>query len=584
MKETLQISEFIRSNYKYKEVVAILDTEFLELRRLSNEYHQISFLWDYMNKYMKDMLTPLQLERYRYAYYRKQSLLQMEVNRASRIIYNWDTRNKIDDWEFSNFNILTLYSNCPIYIPDYFKNRIILPLESFNETLNVLYQKKWNRIVAENGWESYAENSVRSITFQVSEACNLRCTYCYQIAKTPNRMSFDTAKKLIDFMLSDEETDYMHKPSTFGLVWDFIGGEPFMEPELITKICHYILQQMIKTEHRWLLTSRFSASTNGTLHMTKPVQQILDTFGPYFSVGVTVDGNKELHDKCRIFEDGSGSYDLAIQAIKDLRQRGNKIQSKVTISDQNLPYLYDAIKHMIDIGYIDIHANCVFENVWDETIHPQIYYQQLKKIADYFLEKDLYNKVFLSIFREDGIGHMDDSQNKNFCGGNGAMLSVNYAGRLYPCVRFMESSLGNDVPPYSIGNVDEGLLSTKEDRDRFNLLKSVTRKSQFSQECWDCPVNKGCAHCTAYNYQCFGTPNKRATYICWMHKAEVLANWYYWTQIRMKYPIPGLEWILHLPKEDALKIISQNEYDKIMNCQLKMLEISNNLDLKNRGE
>lgn len=43
----------------------------------------------------------------------------------------------------------------------------------------------------------------KSITFQVTEDCNLRCTYCYQTIKKKNRMSFETAKEFIDMILED---------------------------------------------------------------------------------------------------------------------------------------------------------------------------------------------------------------------------------------------------------------------------------------------------------------------------------------------------------------------------------------------
>ena len=83
-----------------------------------------------------------------------------------------------------------------------------------------------------------------------------------------------------------------------------------------------------------------------------------------------------------------------------------------------------------------------------------------------------------------------------------------------------------------------------------------------SHECFNCPIAQGCAWCSAYNYQKFGTANHRATFICPMHKARVLANVYYWNkyyrqnniQKRMKN---------YCPKEWALDIISEEEYNML---------------------
>lgn len=74
----------------------------------------------------------------------------------------------------------------------------------------------------------------------------------------------------------------------------------------------------------------------------------------------------------------------------------------------------------------------------------------------------------------------------------------------------------------------------------------------------------GCAWCSAWNYQKFGTANKRCTNICIMHKARVLANVYYWNKLhRMNESCD--RFALNLPKEEALKIIDEKEYDMLIN-------------------
>jgi sulfatase maturation enzyme AslB (radical SAM superfamily) len=45
-------------------------------------------------------------------------------------------------------------------------------------------------------------------------------------------MSFDTAKNIIDKLLNNE-FEFANIKNTFGLIVDFIGGEPFMEIDLI---------------------------------------------------------------------------------------------------------------------------------------------------------------------------------------------------------------------------------------------------------------------------------------------------------------------------------------------------------------
>ena len=45
-------------------------------------------------------------------------------------------------------------------------------------------------------------------------------------------MTFETAKKFIDKLLNDEY-DFINTKTVSGVVFDFIGGEPLMEIDLI---------------------------------------------------------------------------------------------------------------------------------------------------------------------------------------------------------------------------------------------------------------------------------------------------------------------------------------------------------------
>ena len=103
------------------------------------------------------------------------------------------------------------------------------------------YPEMLNRLFLEDktkGFEAKTEGLyARTITFQVTEDCCMKCSYCYQHNKKPNRMSFEVAKQFIDDLLSGSEkvTCYIPKDSV-GIVLEFIGGEPFLEIDLVSKI------------------------------------------------------------------------------------------------------------------------------------------------------------------------------------------------------------------------------------------------------------------------------------------------------------------------------------------------------------
>lgn len=422
-------------------------------------------------------------------------------------------------------------------------------VESYPDYLVRLYPKEFT-----------SSNSILTLTFQVTEDCCMACTYCYQHNKSPNRMDFSTAKQIINNLLHNDNS--YNTQEVNGLILEFIGGEPFLEIDLINQICDYYFQEAIKLNHRFLKHTRISISSNGLLYFQEKVQKFIKKYQNYLSLTISIDGNKELHDSCRFDLEGRGTYDRAISAAMDLRKiQGKEIETKMTLSPDNIEYTFEAVKNLIDLGYWVIHLNCIYEEGWTLQ-HATVLYQQLKQLADWLFENDAFKKYNISIFNENYFKPLAPEENNNWCGGacNG-MLSFDYRGNAFPCIRYMGSSLNGRQIPYSIGTVD-GLFRTPEEKGRGEALTAITRRSQSTDECFNCRIATGCGWCSGYNYECFGTPDRRATYICWMHKARSLANAYYYNK---GYKLLGEDTRLeiYLPEEDALQIIPEQEWKEL---------------------
>lgn len=412
-----------------------------------------------------------------------------------------------------------------------------------------------------------------NITFQVTDACNLACTYCYQINKNTHVMPLEIAKKFIDMLLENDKNtqQYIDTWASDAVIIEFIGGEPFLQPTLMMDIMDYFVQRMIEVNHPWQYNWVISIASNGTLYFEPEVQAFINKYKEHLAFSVSIDGNKELHDTCRVFPDGTGSYDLAIEAVHHyVNVLHGLMGSKMTLAPNNIMHTFAAIKGLIEEGYNDIYLNCVFEQGWEEK-HATILYNQLKQLANYILENNLENDLYISIFEEYMFRPKDINDIQNWCGGNGAMISIDWKGDIYPCIRYMESSLGNQVEPIIIGNVNDGIMTSAKCKTCINKLRTVNRITQSTQECIECPIAEGCAWCQAYNYQDSGGDfNKRATYICIMHKARALANCYYWN---LKYIInnENKRMKLWLPDEEALKIISIDELQLLKQLQYPII-------------
>lgn len=376
----------------------------------------------------------------------------------------------------------------------------------------------------------WQDGMAKNITFIVTKDCQLACKYCYLVGKnSKERMSWEVAKQAIDYILAQK--DFMQQ----SVVFDFIGGEPFLEIRLIDRICDYIKEEMFRLDHHWFNSYRFSFSTNGINYHEKQVQDFIKKNVSHLSIGITIDGTKQKHDMNRIYKSGKGSYQDVLRNIPLWLKQFPGGGTKVTISSADLPYIKESVLHLYSLGIHDVNINCVFEKVWHEG-DDLLFENQLMELADSIIDQEWYNDYSCSFFSE-AIGHPMDriTQNQNWCGA-GMMLAVDASGNFYPCTRFAGYSL-RSKKPIIIGNIHEGINK--------NLLRpflALDRTTQSPSKCIDCEVASGCAWCQGENYDAADTNTiyQRSTAICKMHKARVRANNYYWNKLYRKLELEGL--------------------------------------------
>ena len=379
--------------------------------------------------------------------------------------------------------------------------------------------------------EVWQDGIAKEITFIVTKDCQLACKYCYLVGKNTNeRMSWDIAKQAIDYVLDHE--DEFPEPS---IIWDFIGGEPFLEIDLIDKICDYIKYQLYIRNHKWFNAYRFSFSTNGINYGSEKVQKFIKKNQKHLSIMVTIDGTQVLHDMNRVYKNSEkGSYNDVLRNIPLWQSQFERAGTKVTISHENISYIKESVLHLFSLGIHDVNINCVFENVWKEGDDKRLE-DQLIELADAIIDNDLYKDNTCSFFWENMGKPMDPKLfNENWCGA-GRMLSIDAAGNFYPCTRFAQYSLRNKKA-WIIGNVRDGI-----NKNRLRPFLTLDRCTQSSDECINCEVAAGCAWCQGENYDAAGTNTifQRSTAICKMHKARIRANNYYWNKLYRKLELSG---------------------------------------------
>lgn len=165
-------------------------------------------------------------------------------------------------------------------------------------------------------YDAILRNCVNHIVLNITEKCNFRCHYCEyandltKAESPPNSMPNEIIKKSIDFLIN--HSSHFHSNAERGLTVGFYGGEPLIEQKKIFGCIEYIE----KNYHEYLPKIQFAMTTNGSLLN----QSIINKLIKYnFSILVSLDGPKDIHDRYRRFKNGEGSFDIVMKNLDLIR-------------------------------------------------------------------------------------------------------------------------------------------------------------------------------------------------------------------------------------------------------------------------
>lgn len=245
--------------------------------------------------------------------------------------------------------------------------------------------------------------------------CNLRCRYCYEKTKESKRMSLEVAIQAVDYFMNYAKNVHIQ----------FFGGEPLLEFNLIKKITNYL-----KTHYK----NRYSLSmfTNGTL-INENVIEYLRTNRVH--VTLSVDGPKEVNDTNRIFPNGSGAFGKTQASLNKLDRRNTKI--RMTITPNNVAYLFDSIMYFYELGYHDIQEEVDRFITWPmESINRLI--SEYKKLGLFLVDKYRDSSFHWKNYEQRVFPFLSSKNTRRGrCGSSEGMCSMDTNGDLYPCQKFI---------------------------------------------------------------------------------------------------------------------------------------------------
>lgn len=358
-----------------------------------------------------------------------------------------------------------------------------------------------------------------TVTFLTTEQCNLRCKYCYEINKKSKHMTIDVAKKAIDqivkgLVVRKDNQDLAEQ----GIIIEFIGGDSLVNPELLDQILDYWVYKVNTCNSKWAKIWRnrwrVSLCSNGTLFSDKKVRDFCEKWRDVMCLSVSIDGCPEIHDMNRVFPDGRGSMP-EIMKYWDWFQNTSLAakQTKATAAKSTIPYLYDSLVFMHETLKLDyIHQNFIMEPTGCTEEDYKLLKEQLEKCSDYVFEHR--NEIYWSMMGTEFADHKNSiDECVNRCG-SGQMTTIGIDGKIYPCMRWLPVSLGDNRPDMSIGHINKGGLTRKGKKLAHEIFEgSKNCNNTKDEECKKCEYESACAYCIAGCFTEYGE-FKRYKHIC----------------------------------------------------------------------
>jgi len=335
-----------------------------------------------------------------------------------------------------------------------------------------------------------ADFPLQSLVMNLTNQCNLSCTYCYEFGEDkvatpegkPKFMDIETAKASVDFLLSQSA-------NRKSVHITFFGGETLMNFPLLKSVVAYANEQAAAQGR----SIDFSLTTNATL-LTPAIIAFLSE--NHIGVTVSMDGPPDLHDKLRVFANGRGSYDIIEPRVRALiaNHRTRPITARVTLTSgvTDVSRIYRHLKHDLgfhEIGFAPVTTSpdrlySINEKGMDGVL------EQFHVLADEWLQFALRGEMHGFSNVSDTIAELIQGVNKSHpCGAALGLIGVGPSGDLAPCHRFVDSDT------HSMGHISTGI--DREKQSDF-LTRGHINSKYDCHTCWARPLCAGGCHHEAF--------------------------------------------------------------------------------------
>lgn len=331
--------------------------------------------------------------------------------------------------------------------------------------------------VAHNCRDCHQGHFPHLAVLNLTEDCNLKCTYCYVGAGEGKKakMKPETAFRIVDEYLAmnaDEEGRIhiiMH------------GGEPLINYDLVEKLTEYVKPHRDRID--------LSIQTNASLLTEERVSYLLENG---VSIGVSLDGPPEIHNLTRPLQSGKGSFDQVMRGIRIMQSHGLSVGVISVMTRRFAEQIDRVLDFFIENKIYGLSFSPFLKagrGASDEKdfVTPEILFEAYKRLIDRIIQfnsqtdRPCYlTESFLTHMARKIFSNINDFMcTRAPCGSGRDILGFGINGDFYACDDFT-----ND-PHFWIGSLDRG--SIKEQLLHTDVIHTLCNRSMAElPRCRDC--------------------------------------------------------------------------------------------------
>ena len=347
----------------------------------------------------------------------------------------------VSDEAYQEINKILATPNDPNHDMDIVKSLYELKFLIDEDTDELYILRNRNR-------EAIKNNSYHLIVNPTLE-CNFRCWYCYEDHNI-GHMEQSTIESIKKFISQTLERDDI---TTFHLGW--FGGEPLLYfYEIMYPIAHFAQQKALELGK----TFEHSMTSNGYRLTKDVIEKCTET--NLSRIQVTLDGNRELHNKTRN-QNGNPSFDIILNNITNYckKHKDNKITLRVNYTNEVIKVgMKDAFESIP--SEVRSQMEISFHRVW-QTVGVEHSKNDVANNLKYIENMNFAISRNTPFARYKGMVCYADSEN---------YANINYDGSVYRC------TADDYKKEYRLGYLNEkgNIIWEKEE-----LMKKVNEMSTF---------------------------------------------------------------------------------------------------------